>query len=433
MKGGYLNPQMCMRKVSVFLASIIVFSGILPALAQDAANIRVVDCGQKVQSRKRGVCANKLSEDDFKALAPGVSWFYNWYYEFKDKLPEGLPFEFIPMAWGNRPGDLSGLQRYLSSVSTKPRYILGINEPNLKGQAFINPKETAKLYRSIKAIGDRFGISVIGPNMSLGSAENDSITAYDPIEKKKLTYTFMMPFLKAFYYEVGEEKVPATSFHSYGSLGELRWGVNLLHKEFNCPVWVTEYAEWKAATPEAALLYLIQATDFLERTSYVQGYAWFKERVDSNPKISLLEKTSGKLTPLGEAYVALPPHDADLYYRIPGRLQAENYVALDKMDIEPTTDTKGVFRMTSTEGNATLDYNIQVDSEGTYDIALRVGGQPAKFDIIKNGTVLASVTSTQKDWQTLNTSITLPSGAQTIRIHTVASFQSINWIEFTKR
>ncbi|XHR27260.1 MAG: cellulase family glycosylhydrolase [Chthoniobacteraceae bacterium] len=422
-----------MRKTSALLVGIVILIGNLLAIAQDAASIRVVDCGQKVQSRKRGLCANQLSAEDFKALAPGVSWFYNWHYEFKDKLPPGIPVEFIPMAWGDRPADLSGLQRYLSSVPVKPRYILGINEPNLKGQAFIAPKDTARLFRSIKGIGDRNGIPVIGPNMSLGSAENDSITAYDPIEKKKLTYTFMMPFLKAFYHEVGDAKVPATSFHSYGSIGELRWGVDLLHKEFGCPVWVTEYAEWKAPTPEAARLYLIQATDFLERTPYVQGYAWFKERVDGNPKISLFEKASGKLTPMGEAYVALPPHDADLYYRIPGRLQAENYVHLEKMEIEPTTDTNGVFRMTSTEPNGSLEYNIQVDSAGTYNIALRVGGQTAKFEIIKDGKVLASAESTQKDWQTVNASVALPAGAQTIRVQTAASFQSINWIEFSKQ
>jgi hypothetical protein len=79
--------------------------------------------------------------------------------------------------------------------------------------------------------------------------------------------------------------------------------------------------------------YLIQATDFLERTPYVAGYAWFKERVGDNPKISILAPEPGKLTPLGETYVNLPPHEADLYYRIPGQTFRGQILAMDQGDI----------------------------------------------------------------------------------------------------
>jgi Glycosyl hydrolase catalytic core/Carbohydrate binding module (family 6) len=243
----------------------------------------------------------------------------------------------------------------------------------------------------------------------------------------------MLPFLKAFTFYLGNTEVPAMAFHSYGSVGELRWGVELLHKQFNCPVWVTEYAQWKVDSPEAERAYLIQTTDFLERTPYVQGYAWFKDRANNNPKISLFEKNPGKLSPLGEAYVALPPHDADLYYRVPGRLQAENYMACDKMEIEQTVDTNGAFRMTSSASDASLDYNIQVDVAGNYNLALRVGGESAQFDVLQGGKVLGSAASTQKDWHTINVIVPLAVGAQSLRIHTTASNQALNWIEFSKR
>jgi len=82
---------------------------------------------------------------------------------------------------------------------------------------------------------------------------------------------------------------------------------------------------------------------------------------------------------------------------------------------------------------AWIDYSIQVDVAGTYNLAFRVGGAIGSFEIQKGDQALASVTSTQKDWHTVNVSVPLPAGAQTIRVRPGASNQSINWIEFTRR
>ena len=49
-----------------------------------------------------------------------------------------------------------------------------------------------------------------------------------------------------------------------------------------------------------------------------------------------LEQEPGKLSPLGEAYVHMPVHDADVYYRIPGQLPAQNYTEFTDMDIMVT-------------------------------------------------------------------------------------------------
>ncbi len=396
--------------------------------------IRVVDCDQRVQSHKRGVCANHLNLEDFTALAPAVSWWYNWHYQSKDAPPAGAAVEFVPMAWGDRSEDLAGLNSYLAA-GNKPRAVLAINEPNLKGQAFISPERTASLYARIKAIADRYSVPVVGPHMALGSATDSSITAMDPIEKKEVTYRFMVPFLKAvlFYTDQSSVEVPAAALHTYGSVDELRWAVNLMHKEFGRPVWVTEYAQWKTPNPQAALTYMIQATDFLERTPYVTGYAWFKERVEKNPGISLFENTPGKLTALGEAYIAAPVHDADVHYRIPGRLQAENYVSLTKMEIYPTSDSDGFAQMSSTAADGWTEYNVQVDAAGTYDLHFRVAGQPGKIDVLEREQTLGSVDSNPEQWQTVVTSLQLPAGPQTIRVRCEAKGQSINWIEFARR
>ena len=258
----------CAASTTAFLAACLPLIG-RAADPTKPVGIRVVNCDQAVQSSKRGVCANALSEADFRALAPGVSWFYNWHFESKDLPPAGVSMEFLPMAWGDRPPDIAGLQSYLARVPKKPRVVLAINEPNLRGQAFIPPQQTANFYKQVKEVADRYGVPTVGPHMALGSGEGESIKAMDPLQNKPVTYTFMVPFLKAFLHYVEPTPVTAVSFHSYGALGELKWAVGTMHNEFNRPVWVTEYAQWKSGSPEEALKYAIQATDFLERSPEV--------------------------------------------------------------------------------------------------------------------------------------------------------------------
>jgi len=337
--------------------------------------------------------------------------------------------EFIPMAWGDRPEALEGLDNYLQGAAKKPRVVLAINEPNLKGQAFITPEKTAILYKKIKDIADKYQLTVVGPNMSLGSATGDSITAIDPVENKEMTYTFMVPFLKALYFYMDKADIPALGLHTYGSIGEMKWAVDSLHKEFNCPVWVTEYAEWKASDVKAEREYLIQATDFLERTPYVKGYAWFKERAD-NAKISLLEKEPGKLSELGEAYVNLPVHDdANLFYRIPGKLSAGKYLAIAQADI--LSNSHNEILVSADAAGATADYNLQVDAAGPYQLGLRTLAT-GKIEVLENDQVLGSVEASGSDVHTLPVTVQLPAGPQTLRIRFGASGTILSSIDFAK-
>jgi hypothetical protein len=405
------------------------------ALAADtgaAASTRIVRCDEHIRSRKRGICANRLEPADFTALAPGVSWYYDWFYKPDGTPPPGLRFEFVPMVWGDRADDLAGLNRYLATAKPRPRVVLAINEPNLRGQAFITPQATAAAYARARAIASRYGLPVVGPQMALGSAAADSITAPDPIDGRTETYTFMIPFLKAvlYYADHGDNPtaVGPVSLHTYGSIGELHWAVDLMHKDFGRPVWVTEYAH----TPNASegLTYLMQATDYLERTPYVPGYAWFKER--GNGLSSSLLSAPGQLTALGQAYVNMPVHEQDVYYRIPGRLQAEDYVSMAGAEIWPTSDIDGFADMASNAPDAWLDYNLFVDRPGMYAVRLRVTGEAGDISFFAGNQALgvAHLAQGSNVWQTVTTTIRLTAGAQTLRVRLPSSGQRLNWIEF---
>lgn len=424
------KPLLSTRVCSVLSLATLLLLGpvaVPQATAQFVPSaIRIVSCDQPVKSLKRGVCLNHMAAQDFMALSPSVSWWYNWNFNETEPLPEKAHMEFLPMAWGDRAEDLAGLKAYLAKH--KPSHVLAINEPNLKGQAYITPEQTAQLYKKIKVIADSRHIPVVGPHMALGSAENASITAMDPLEHKQMTYTFMVPYLKAFLSFMGETEAPAVAAHTYGSSGEAKWMVEMMHKEFNRPVWVTEFAQWNAPSPEAEREYLIQTVDYFERTPYVQGYAWFKERVSGNPKLSLLDTEPGKLTPLGETYVHMPVHDPNVFYRLPGRLQAESYVTMENADIAATDDRDGFLEMRLQGPQSQLDYNVSVPQPGVFSVKVRFAGSPAKIEILSGNTVLASVQSQSEGWQTAETAITMPGGVQALRVRASAPVR-INWME----
>ena len=404
-----------------------------PASAAAPAKIRIVACDAVVQSHKRGLCANQMSADDFKAIAPGVSWYYTWNFEPTEtsKVPDGVNVEFVPMVWGNGPEQLEGFKNYMKT-GAKPRAVMVLNEPNLKGQAFITPEETATAYKKVKAVADEYKLPVVGPNMSLGSAKPDSITAMDPIDKKQTTYTFMVPFLKAFMYYMGDTPMPAFGWHTYGEMGEFRWAVGTMEKEFDQKQWVTEYAFWKAGNEESETRYLIEATDLLEKSDSVGAYAWFKERVTENKKLSILDKESGKLTPMGQIYVTMPVHDKDLYYQMPGKLDAARYVKAEDMNVIPSKEKDASLEMRAQSGACDLSYNINVTDAGDYtiDIHAEKAGEIMVLDAAKKE--LATV-QTKNGWQNVTATVKLPAGPQTLRLHFDTQGMGVTSLTFKKK
>ena len=281
------------------------------------AQTQIVNCDAPVQSRKRGLGVNSLSDADFRALAPGVSWYYNWGASPLAK-PADVVMDYIPMAWNGGSGFQTSLSSYLAA-GNRPWRVFALNEPNLKGQAFMTPSDSAVTFKQVKAICDPYNIPVIGPHMAAGSATADSITAYDPIYGTNLTYTSMTDFLNAFLYYCGTTRPAGMSAHQYGNAGSITgWILPLMHADYPTQtVWLTEFCNWDDASDAATLATLIPAVDYCERTAWVEGYSWFMSRITGNSNNSLLG-ASGVLTAAGQAYVQMPVHDANLFYRIPG-------------------------------------------------------------------------------------------------------------------
>ena len=268
--------------------------------------------------------------------------------------------------------------------------------------------------------------------MAAGTAANQSITAYDPIQGSNVTYTTQEPFLKAFfsYCSSNTPAAPAgISTHSYAGYGDLTYWTGLMHSDFPTQtVWVTEF-NTSASSDAAALANLIPSVDYCERTPWIEGYSWFMSRISGDPHNSLLGN-SGVLTAAGQAYVQMPVHDTNLFYRIPGRLQAERYVTITNMNIAPTTDTNGLADMISAAAFASVDYNLQVDSPGSYILNFRVAGAIGQIRVLEGSTILGTANTAQTGWATVSTTVLLAAGMQTLHVVLFANAQKLNWIEF---
>ncbi len=418
----------CSRLVSCLGLVLLAFDFSSQVLAQT----QIVNCDAPVQSRKRGIAVNSMSAADFEAVAPGVSWYYNW-GATPLTLPSDVTMDFIPMAWNGSSGFQTSISSYLTA-GNRPWRVFALNEPNLLGQAYMTPSNSAVTFLQVKAICDPYGIPVIAPHMAIGSAVSSSITAYDPIMGSNYVYTYQEPFIAAFLYYCGSTPPTGMGTHSYGGYGEITWITSTMNTDFPTQtVWLTEFnASGVGGNTNAAtvLANLIPAVDYCERTPWIEGYSWFMSRITGDTNDSLLTSSSGVLTPAGQAYVQMPVHETNLYYRIPGRLEAERYVTMNQMNIAPTTDTNGLADMITAAAGGSLYYNIQVDTAGSYPLDFRVAGAIGQISVYEGGTLLGTANITQTSWSTVSTTVTLPAGTQTLEVVLSANAQQLNWMEF---
>ncbi len=139
--------------------------------------------------------------------------------------------------------------------------------------------------------------------------------------------------------------------------------------------------------------------------------------------INWFEFVSGAQTPSGTA--------------IPGKIEAENYTAMNGVQSETTSDVGGGKNVGFIDTGDWMDYFATVSTAGTYTVNIRIATPYSSQQLqLKNasGTVLATVNIPQtggyQSWSTVSTTVTLPAGNQTLRIYSSNGGWNINWVEF---
>ncbi|MBR7837599.1 carbohydrate-binding protein [Actinospica durhamensis] len=167
----------------------------------------------------------------------------------------------------------------------------------------------------------------------------------------------------------------------------------------------------------------------------------------------------------GIAQIGLPGNAAEGPYggsaaAVPGTVQAENYdtggqgVAYsvgsvngtgnayrgDGVDLETTSDTGGGYDLGWTSGGQWFKYTVNVATAGTYTVALRVAAPSAVTDALhianSSGTNLSgnlNIASTGgwQTWTTVNATVTLPAGTQTLTVDQDNGGWNVNSLGFT--
>jgi hypothetical protein len=204
----------------------------------------------------------------------------------------------------------------------------------------------------------------------------------------------------------------------------------------NLPLSVTEFDYYDATSVAEQLNYLIQTVNILESTPSVNYYSWFYARTSDpsgSPYISLLTSQPGVLSALGNAYVNMPVHEANVYYRPNGALQADRYVTMANESIGLTGDTlPGILAdMTSTAPDAQLNYNLYAAQAGLYDVDLRVAGAAGNIELLNGTTPLNTVYMTGGTYGDVDTQIYLNAGYDSLTVEFQNTGQVINDLDFT--
>jgi hypothetical protein len=119
------------------------------------------------------------------------------------------------------------------------------------------------------------------------------------------------------------------------------------------------------------------------------------------------------------------------------RIEAENWNAMSGVLTQNSSDAGGGLDVGWIDNGDWMDYSYTAPTAGTYTVRFRLATQNsfAQFQV-KNSTgqVLATVnvptTGSYQTWQTTSTTLTLPAGAQVIRLQSsAAAGWNINWWE----
>src|SRR3984885_7252520 len=145
---------------------------------------------------------------------------------------------------------------------------------------------------------------------------------------------------------------------------------------------------------------------------------------------------------------------------VPGTVQAENYdtggqgtaynvtstngsansYRSDGVDLEATTDTGGGDDLGWTAGGQWFRYTVNVATAGTYTVGLRLAAPGAVTDGLHiansagtnlSGNVTVPATGGYQTWTTVNATVTLPAGTQTLTVDQDNAGWNINYLAFT--
>ncbi|MEQ9286351.1 MAG: carbohydrate-binding protein [Cyclobacteriaceae bacterium] len=136
-------------------------------------------------------------------------------------------------------------------------------------------------------------------------------------------------------------------------------------------------------------------------------------------------------------------NDLPVYSTIPAKIEAEDYINMQGLVKETTTDEDGGFNLGFTDFGDFADYRVFVEKEGEYLLNLRLAGESQmgslgfylvdeNNDEEKLVTTATLITGGWQIWKTKSLKVFLPAGNHTIRMKVLAAGFNFNWFEISE-
>ena len=170
-------------------------------------------------------------------------------------------------------------------------------------------------------------------------------------------------------------------------------------------------------------------------TSSPYGYTWTGVVAGTYSITAKATDNAGAVTT--SAAVSVTVNTAPSGQAIPGTIEAESYSAMLGIQTEATTDTGGGLNVGYIDAGDYLDYAVNVATAGSYTVGFRVASAVGGGQLeLRNsaGTTLGSVavgnTGGWQTWTTLNATVNLTAGTQTLRVYAPTAGSNLNWLSF---
>lgn len=262
------------RSLAFLLASLILAQS---ALAQKAG------VGAWENSRKTTL--------EWIENRPGLEWYYNWRPDqMWHRGGVSRTVEFVPMIHNARDVSKSIVS------SSRPKALLGFNEPdrdNGSHQAGLSVEQAIVLWPKLEQKGLRLGSPATTQDETLGKGSWQRRFMTE-VQRRGLRVDFM-----AVHY-----------YSENGSVSAFRKWLQAVHREYNRPIWVTEFAmiDWSrpgAVTYEQNAKFAREAITMMDKLPFVERHAWFAANPypwnGAAPRINLVDNNMNP-TPVGIAF-----------------------------------------------------------------------------------------------------------------------------------
>ena len=380
------------------------------------------------QSPKRGIAYGNNSTADLLALKPGISWWYNW-----GSLPENdvnanyqtLGVEYVPMVWGKISD--AEVQAFINRIKPGAKYLLAFNEPNFNDGARLTPQEAVNAWVNVEKIAAAKNLEIVSASPAYNGPDNYG------------GYSDPVAWHNQFFLLCPNCKVDYIAFHTYDNSAGSVIGVTGNLKNFNRPVWVTEFANRVIQSETDKISFMKQIVNSFENDPDIYRYSWFTGRVPSNwtdmLEGQLLSPTSGILKPIGTAYINESFTAKKM--NVPGRITANKHYRRKGTGLQNTTDSGTGQNVCFIDSGDWNEFMLNVANAGSYNLTFRVASPaiPGKFDILVNDIVVKTdetfpVTGGYQTYaDKVVNGVTLPKGEVYLKIKFKSNDMNFNYID----